>query len=136
MAWIYTATEPQPVERKTHLGMRQRTVNYNIATIGGDTPTGYKYKHQAVTLEPGVWCYDAIVSALVTAEYPRDRMDAIVNNYLADPTNDNAIEEMLEMQSWRKAAKQIAKEALVIDPETPGVQNYSPGENDVTNDVG
>lgn len=134
MEWIYTATEPQPVERKTHLGMRQRTVNYNIVPLGENSPTGYKFKHQAVTLEPGVWHYDAIVSALVSAEYPRDKMDAIVNNYLADPTNDNAIEEMLEMQNWRKAAKQIAKEVLAIDPETPGVQNYPPGENDAIGD--
>ena len=136
MAWIYTATEPQPVERKTHLGMRQRTVNYNIVPLGENSPTGYKFKYQAVTLEPGVWNYDAIVSALVTAEYPRDKMDAIVNNYLADPTSDNAIEEMLEMQNWRKAAKQIAKEVLAIDPETPCVQNYPPTENDVTSDEG
>lgn len=104
--------------------------------LGENNPTGYKFKHQAVTLEPGVWSYDAIVSALVSAEYPRDKMDAIVNNYLADPTNDNAVEEMLEMQNWRKAAKQIAKEMLAIDPETPGVQNYPLGENDVTSDEG
>lgn len=85
-----------------------------------------------MTLEPGVWNYDAIVSALVTAEYPRDKMDAIVNNYLADPTNDNAVEEMLEMQNWRKAAKVIAKEMLELEPEAHTVQNYPPGENDAT----
>lgn len=85
-----------------------------------------------MTLEPGIWHYDAIVSALVSAEYPRDKMDAVVNNYLADPTNDNAVEEMLEMQNWRAAAKQIAKEVLAIDPGTSGVQNYPLGENDAT----
>lgn len=132
MVWIYTTTAPEPVERKTHLGMRQRTVNYNIVPLGENDPSGYKYRHQAVTLEPGVWNYDAIVSALVTAEYPRDKMDAIVNNYLADPTNDNAVEEMLEMQNWRKAAKVIAKEMLELEPEAHTVQNYPPGENDAT----
>ncbi|GEM_PF-3629418 len=102
--------------------------------LGENDPSGYKFRYKAVTLEPGVWHYDAIVSALVSAEYPRDKMDAIVNNYLADPTNDNAVEEMLEMQNWRKAAKQTAKELLAIDPETPGVQNYPPGENDAIGD--
>ena len=29
---------------------------------------------------------------------------------------------------------QIAKEVLAIDPETPGVQNYPPGENDAIGD--
>lgn len=132
MVWIYTMTAPKAVERKTHLGMRQRTVNYNIVPLGENDPSGYKFRHQAVTLEPGVWSYDAIVSALVSAEYPRDKMDAIVNNYLADPTNDNAVEEMLEMQNWRKAAKIIAIEALRVDPETPAVQNYPTRENDTT----
>lgn len=136
MVWIYTATEPEQVEVKMHLGMKQRTVNYNIVPLGENDPSGYTHKHQAVTLEPGLWTYDAIVAALINAEYPNDKMQAIVNNYLADPTSDDAIEEMLEMQNWRKAAKQIAKEVLAIDPETPGVQNYPPGENDATDDEG
>ena len=59
-------------------------------------------------------------------------MDAIVNNYLADQTNDNAVEEMLEMQNWRKAAKVIAKEILKLEPEAQAVQNYPPGQNDAT----
>lgn len=116
--------------------MKQRTVNYNIASLGNDSPTDHKYKHQAVTLEPGVWHYDAIVSALVSAEYPRDKMDAIVNNYLADPTSDNAIEEMQEMQNWRKTAKTIAKEVLNLEPEAPGVQNFSTAENDAPSSEG
>lgn len=89
-----------------------------------------------MTLEPGIWCYDAIVSALVSAEYPRDKMDAIVNNYLADPTNDNAIEEMLEMQNWRASAKMIAKEALEFESGVAGVQNLAPPENDASSDQG
>lgn len=112
MVWIYTATEPKPVETRNHLGMRRRTVNYNIAHLGENDPSGHKFRHKAVTLEPGVWRYDAIVSALVNAEYPTDKMQAIVNNYLADPTDDNALEEMRGVQNWRKSAKIIAKEAI------------------------
>lgn len=119
MVWIYTATEPSPVETRTVLGMEQVTLNYNIQQTD---VAERKYRHQRVTLEPGIWHYDAIVSALVSAEYPRDKMDAVVNNYLADPTNDTAVEEMLEMQNWRKTAKLIAKDALSIKPAI-GVQN-------------
>lgn len=115
--------------------MKQRTVNYNVVPLGDDFPTGHKFKHQAVTLEPGVWRYDAIVSALVNAQFPRDKMDAIVNNYLEDPENATAAEEMQEMQEWRKAAKQIAKDALELIPETPAVQNYpSDGDNTTAGD--
>ena len=136
MVWIYVSTEPEKVERKKRLGMTQRTVNYNICPLGENDPSGHKFRYQSVTLEPGIWCYDAIVSALVSAEYPRDKMDAIVNNYLADPTNDNAIEEMLEMQNWRASAKMIAKEALEFESGVACVQNLAPPENDATGDQG
>lgn len=56
--------------------------------------------------------YGAIVSALIRAEYPTDRMEAVQNNWMADPTNDAAVEEMLEMQQWRAAAKILAREAI------------------------
>lgn len=136
MVWIYTATEPNPVETKTHLGMKQRTINYNIVPLGEEFSAENKYKYQTVTLEPGVWNYDAIVSALITAEYPRDKMDAVINNYLSDQANDTATEEMLQMQSWRKKAKQIAKDMLELQPETPAVQNYQPDGNDTTESEG
>lgn len=132
MVWIYTSTEPRPVETRTHLGMRQRTVNYNIVPLGESDPTGHKFRHQAVTLEPGIWHYDAIVAALINAEYPNDKMQAIVNNYLDDPTSDDAVEEMLEMQNWRKAAKVIAKDVLEFEAEASAVQNYAPGESDAS----
>lgn len=63
-------------------------------------------------------------------------MDAIVNNYLADPTDGNTVEEMLEMQNWRVSAKIIAKEALEIEPEAAGVQNLTATENDETSAPG
>ncbi|MDE7349647.1 MAG: hypothetical protein K2N25_01160 [Muribaculaceae bacterium] len=107
MEWIYSAAEPKPVETRKHLGMRQRTVNYNIErTAEGD------YRHHALTLEPGVWSYDAIVDALVRAEYPHDRMDATVNNYLDDPDDPEARAEMKTMQRWRARAKEIARAAM------------------------
>lgn len=59
-------------------------------------------------------------------------MQAIVNNYLDDPTSDDAVEEMLEMQNWRKAAKVIAKDVLEFEAKASAVQNYAPGESDAS----
>lgn len=111
MAWYYTATRPPAVERRTHLGMRRYTVNYDIEPTDGNDPGG-EFRYRSVTLAPGVWSYDAIVSALVSAKYPHDKMDAVVNNYLDDPGDDTYINEMRDMQEWRKTAKSIAKAAL------------------------
>ncbi len=112
MIWIYTNTEPLPVEDRQSGGMAQKTVNYFICSLGEKDPSGYRYKHKSVTIEPGVWHFGAIVSALIRAEYPSDKMEAIQNNWMADPTNDSAVEEMLEMQNWRTSAKFIAREAI------------------------
>lgn len=67
------------------MGQRRRTINYRIERLAeAETEaTGYTHRYKSVTLPPGVWNYDAIVDALVDNEYPRDRMDAVVNNYLA-----------------------------------------------------
>ena len=120
MEWIYTPTEPVKVETKNHLGMPRRTVNYAIETLDEPDESGCHYRHKAVTLDPGVWNYDAIVSALVKAEYPDDRMQAISNNFLRTlieteiPTDkrEEYLAEMQEMQDWRATAKAIAKEIL------------------------
>lgn len=112
MAWIYSATEPEQVEVKKHLGMKQRTVNYAVEPLAEQTAGGHRFRHKSVTLEPGVWGYDAIVSALVNAEYSHDRMDAIVNNYLDDQANPEHLQEMEQMQSWRRAAKELARSIM------------------------
>lgn len=39
-------------------------------------------------------------------------MQAIINNYLLDPTNPDTLAEFNEMQDFRKKAKSIAKEIL------------------------
>lgn len=128
MVWIYTATEPKPVETRMHLGQKQRTVNYLAQPVADET--GYKFRHKAVTLEPGIFCYDAIVDAIITAEYPNGKMQAIINNYLADPSNDDAVEEMLEMQNDRAMAKHFAKEAIAFVEAGESVQNLQARGND------
>lgn len=57
-------------------------------------------------------------------------MQAIINNYLADPSNDDAVEEMLEMQNDRAMAKHFAKEAIAFVEAGESVQNLQARGND------
>lgn len=65
-------------------------------------------------------CYnsDIIVSSLIKANYPADRMDAIRNNYelVKDGTAGDKAEEYtkeyLAMQDWRVYSKKLAKEII------------------------
>ena len=85
----------------------QHTVNFNVEEIDVG---GYTVRWQSVTLEPGVFSYDALVSAIVSERYPADRMQAVVNNYLAAPEDAEIKAEFDEMQAWRVFAKETAKE--------------------------
>ena len=65
-------------------------------------------------------CYnrDIIISSLIKANYPADRMDAIRNNYelVKDGTAGDKAEEYtqeyLAMQDWRAYSKELAKEII------------------------
>ncbi len=115
MEWIYTEARPAPVETRKRLGMQQRTVNYGVQELAAEGRVGFRYRHKAVTLEPGVWSYGAIVDAIITAEYTGGRMQAVINNYLADPADEEARAEMQQMQQVRLMAKRIAREALELE---------------------
>lgn len=52
--------------------------------------------------------YDTLVSALIRKRYDADKMEAIINNYLADK-DDSAIIEFSEMQAYRQEVKDFCK---------------------------
>ena len=112
MNWNYSPNRPQPVGITRHLGMKVHTINYIITHMEEADAEGNEYRYKSVTLPLGVWNYDDIVSALINNEYPHDKMDAVVNNYLKDPDNEEFIAEMKQMQDWRDQAKAIALQAL------------------------
>lgn len=116
MVWIYGNSEIEPalVTYRYWLGSKQRTVKYRAEDC---TEGEYTRRWQAVQLETGVWGYDAIVAAIVTAEYPSDRMQAVVNNYLAQPEDAAIKAEFDEMQDWRAYAKSVARKCLETDSE-------------------
>lgn len=91
-----------------HNHLRQRMVI--VAIDVEKTAEGYSYRE--VVLHPDITNYDGIVSALITCKYPSDKMQAIINNYLADPSDEGILQEFNDMQAWRKEAKIIAKEIL------------------------
>jgi hypothetical protein len=54
--------------------------------------------------------YPMLVSSLVRERYSEDDVEAIMNNYLADPEGHKA--DFDELQAWRAKAKQTAKEVI------------------------
>ena len=61
--------------------------------------------------------YDGFVNSIISRKYPSDKMQAVINNYLLDPSNEEAIAEFNEMQEFRTYAKEAAKEALAYIEE-------------------
>lgn len=65
-------------------------------------------------------CYnrDVIISSLIKANYPADRMDAIRNNYelvkdgTAGDKTEEYTQEYLDMQDWRAYSKELASEIM------------------------
>lgn len=50
-----------------------------------------------------------IVNNIIRERYSASQVEAIVNNYLSDITNEKYLKEFNDMQEWRKQAKSIAK---------------------------
>lgn len=50
-----------------------------------------------------------IIDTIIRERYSASQVEAIVNNYLSDTTNEEYLKEFNDMQEWRKEAKNIAK---------------------------
>ena len=55
-----------------------------------------------------------IIDAIVTAQYPEDKMQAVVNNYLLNPKDAESKQEFDDMQAWRAHAKEVATEVMGV----------------------
>lgn len=53
--------------------------------------------------------YESLVSALIRKRYDADKMEAIINNYLADKDDESANIEFSEMQTYRREVKDFCK---------------------------
>lgn len=50
-----------------------------------------------------------IIDTIIRERYSASQVEAIVNNYLLDTTNEEYLKEFNDMQEWRKQAKSVAK---------------------------
>lgn len=56
-----------------------------------------------------IYYNDVFIEHLIRLKYSASQVEAIVNNYLSDITNEEYLKEFNDMQEWRKQAKSIAK---------------------------
>lgn len=68
-------------------------------------------------INPESWdeLYGDIVSKKFREKYSNDKCEAIVNNYLDDPTNEKYSAEFREMQEYRKQCKLFARKVMGIE---------------------
>lgn len=99
--------EPKPVETIISTGMMTTVIRLNIAKTKDGTYEceEVEYNHKEPLTEEKD--YGPIVSTLIRAHYSQDQVEAITQNYLADPEGHKG--EFDDLQAWREECKRIAK---------------------------
>jgi len=106
---------PQLIEREG----KQVRINFDVEPVeqtfpamdGGEDIVRTVYMVSVVRINLPV-IRDKVIDAIITAEYPNDKMQAVVNNYLANPDDEVRKQEFDDMQAWRVHAKQVADEVM------------------------
>lgn len=83
------------------------------AVDGGEPVKRKVYEANTVRVQKPVE-RSKVIDAIVSAEYPIDRMQAVQNNYLATPKDVERKAEMDTMQAWRTHAKEVATQVMAI----------------------
>lgn len=83
----------------------------------GEEPTAdfrsqHKYTYYTLNIPMGQWTYGGVINAIISDAYRPDVMEATINNYLLDPTDEDNAKYFSEMQAWRRYAKDIAKQVV------------------------
>lgn len=79
MSWNIVKEEKQlPIRFSKRIELGQQIATFSISEKQDDGT----YKYQIYTLKPAVLDYDSIVNAIISREYPDDKMQAVINNYL------------------------------------------------------
>lgn len=114
MNWNYASTEaelPAKLSKSIRLGQSIATITVSEKQDDGT------YKYKQFTLSPATLDYDSICNAIISAAYPNDKMQAVINNYLLDSSDEAIVAEFNEMQDFRKQAKVWAKDILAYAKE-------------------
>lgn len=101
--------KPNLVDTYLVNGRRWYDVNINI------TQHGNTYRWEQLTIPSDKFDYSGVVDSLIVYKYPNDKMQAIINNYLLDQNDQQAVNEFNEMQEWRRRSKELAKEILTYE---------------------
>lgn len=117
MIRMYSSTRPPLVEggRWVNAVTRITLVNLDIQEEEQDGNKMYSYVQAAVL--PANMNRAGLISAIIRAKYSQDAMEAIVNNYIGDGKNKEALTEFQQMQQWRNYAKTIADNVLTAEVE-------------------
>ena len=59
--------------------------------------------------------YDDLVDIFIRQQYPERSVEAILNNYLDDPSSEKYNNDFRELQEYRKACKLYAKQLLEMN---------------------
>lgn len=113
----YDIAKPNPVETGKHYGMKYYVINFDVQPSDVEN---YKYCWKRIALPVAVWDYDAIVAAIINAEYPSDSMQAINNNFLrtidgtelSEEKRNEYIDEHFQMNAYRDHAKTVARDLI------------------------
>lgn len=87
--------------REAEDGSRNTVYVYNMVEIPRKLPVIVPFSQDD---------YPMLVSSLVRERYSEDDVEAIINNYLADPEGHKA--DFDELQAWRVKAKEVAREVI------------------------
>ena len=78
----------------------------------------YNNKNRILTDKISIICdtYNVsdLISAFIRERYSVSQVEAIVNNYLLDNTNEEYLKEFNDMQAYRREVKSIAKEIIAF----------------------
>lgn len=95
----------------TYLMNGQRWYDVNINVVQHDNT----YSWEQISIPSNKFNYSGVVDMLIVHKYPNDKMQAVINNYLLDQNDQQAISEFNEMQEWRKYSKELAKDILTYE---------------------
>ena len=109
LTYNYADCPPQFATFERHLGQKVYTINFNVEEQDGtESQNGQRYRYNTVTLPVGQFDRATVISTLIRQKYRDDEMQAIINNYLLDPEDAEAVAEFNMMQEYRRFAKTVA----------------------------
>lgn len=104
--------EPKPVEQIVSTGIITTVIRYDIEKQDDGTyeceEVEYNHKEQLSEAKD----YGPMVSTIIRSRYSQDQVEALTQNYLADPKVYKS--EFDKLQQWRNFAKDTAKRVINI----------------------